>query len=368
MKIHRIAILLILIIGLTLSGCSTTSQEEAVISTGGETIDEKIVLAGLEEKEIEITVESLKNYETITREVVSVNSSGTENRFAVTGSLLEDVLQDLGHSQKDLKGLRLIAGDGYSMEVPKEVVGHREIVLAYEVDGEPLDQKSRPIRVIVPQERAMYWVRNLTRIEVLEETEDATVNTVIFLEAAISTLPQEDYTYYDSVDQAIRPTDLIREFGDEKEEKTVYIKAVDGLEKNETNEIFQSGYIKVTGTDAPMFLSPDIPKGMYVKDILWFSQGNSVFFTYSKGQELFQVKKLEDKEGIMLKDIIDEVGLREGQTYKLTAVDGYSVEVGIEELEKGIVYLGKEGELRTSFEDLPKNLNIKGLLAIEVMD
>lgn len=365
---RKIGIILIavMLLGL-LSGCASPSNEGKVVSGQG-TSDDKILIVGLEEKEIEITVEKLRTYESVTREVTSVNSSGKENKFKATGCLLEDVLKDLGYSQKSLQSIRLVAGDGYSMDVPKEVVNLRDIILAYEIDGEELEDKSKPIRVVIPEERAMYWVRNLSKIEVLESVEQSTSKKIIFLEAVADLVSQEDYIYYDSTDKAIKIEELASNYINQKDSSSTYIKAVDGLEKNETISIFNSGYIKITGKDAPMFLSPDVPKGMYVKNILWFSQGDVGFFSLKGGLELFETKAIDDKTGVSLLDVLKEAKLEEGKAYTLTAGDGYSVEIGAEDIKKGIVYFGKEGEIRTIFEGLPKNTNIKGLLSIEVIE
>ncbi|SCY52209.1 molybdopterin-dependent oxidoreductase [Alkaliphilus peptidifermentans] len=368
MKKLSTLICIAIILGLLLTGCTDVSTPTDGDSNGAEAAgNEIIIIAGLGAEDIEITVKKLKGYNKVTKEVVSVNSSGNENQFKATGCLLEDVLKDLGHSQKSLEAIRLVAGDGYSMEVPKEVVNARDIILAYEIDGEPLDEKSQPIRVIVPEERAMYWVRNLSAIEVLEAIEKSTVESVVFLEAATTLIPQEEYTYYDSVDYAVKAKDLIEEFAG-NEDADVYIKAADGLEKNETLTIFKDGYIKITGEDNPMFLSPDIPKGMYVKNILHFSQGKYGFCSLISGESVFQAVAVEDQEGISIKVIADEMRLKEGSIYIFTAIDGYSVEVEAADLEKGIVYIGKEGELRTLFDGLPKNTRIKGLLSIEAME
>ncbi|KAB3531272.1 molybdopterin-dependent oxidoreductase [Alkaliphilus pronyensis] len=356
---------MVLILGLLLTGCNNASTSADEIANSN--INNSFIITGLEADDIEITVEKLKTYNSVTKDVVSVNSSGKENKFQVTGSLLEDVLKDLGYSQKDLQAIRLAAGDGYSMDVPKEVVNTRDIILAYEIDGEALDEKTQPVRVIIPEERAMYWVRNLTTIEVLEAVEKATVDVVVFLEAATTLVPQEEYTYYDSVDYAVKTKDIIDKFASSGEED-IYIKATDGLEKNEALTIFKEGYIKITGEANPMFLSPDVPKGMYVKNILQFSKGKYGFFSLNSGEAIFESITVDDKEGTPIKAIADEIQLKEGKLYRFTAIDGYSVEVTAEDLERGIVYIGEEGDLRTQFEGLPKNTRVKGLLSIEVIE
>ena len=53
------------------------------------------------------------------------------------------------------------------IEVPHEILAARDIIFAYEIDGKPLAEKAKPIRAVLPEERAMYWVRNLKTVEIL---------------------------------------------------------------------------------------------------------------------------------------------------------------------------------------------------------
>lgn len=349
------------------SGCSGSEVPSSDVSQeGSSSLEEYIIMKGLGEEEISISVEEIKGLQAISKEVTSISSTGEENTFQATGALLEDVLKQRSFNQKDLMGLRIVAGDGYSIEVPKEIVGNRDIILAYEMNGAPLDEQSRPLRVVIPDERAMYWVGNLETIEILEKIEKSEIHKLLFIEALGEIADVEDYIYYDSIDKAIKIQDLLKSFGEESTSKTVYIKAVDGLEKNETLPIFQEGYIKVTGADVPAFLSPNMPKGMYVKHILYFSYDTTAWVAYEKAQEKLGTLNLEDREGISVEELLKEIGLHEGEAYIFTAIDGYAVEVDASDLGEGIIYLDEKGRLNTYFKGLPKNTSIKDLLSVEV--
>ncbi|MDI6705728.1 MAG: molybdopterin-dependent oxidoreductase [Bacillota bacterium] len=356
------AVLLILM--MAAAACSKPA-ENAAPEEGKE--GEKLVITGLESTDIEVTVEELKSMESVTTDAVAIDSAGNTNTYTVTGPLLEDLLKKHGKSQRDLSGIRLVAGDGYSIEVPPEVLEARDVILAHTIDGQPLDEQSKPVRAVVPGERAMYWVRNLAKIEVLEGIKSTEVNRLYFIETGFSGTPAEDYTYYESTDKAVRVDQLISYLGIEDQPDTVAFKAVDGFEKNEQRDIFNGGYIKFTGDDTPAFLSPDLPKGMYIKNILWFTYGGNVVFSAEKGLECMDIKTAGEKQGIGMTDIISETGLSSAEVYLLTAEDGYTVEIEAGDMGKGIVYINDKGQVAVYFDGLPKNTSIKGLLSVEAV-
>ncbi|AKL94367.1 oxidoreductase [Clostridium aceticum] len=364
---QKICIFLIFAMLLTIiTGCSTPSNStEETPTVNEEVLEEHITIKGIHNQDLITTVEEIKKLNAIEKEVTSVNSSGQENTFKVTGALLEDVLVKSGTSQKDLTGIRLVAGDGYSIEVPQEILHTRDILLVYETNDGPLDPEQKPIRIVIPEERAMYWVSNLETIEVLDTIEQAEVDKIIFLETAKEIVDIEDYTYYDHIDEAIKAGDLLEQLEEGSSSESVYIKAADGLEKNETLPIFKGAYIKVTGTDAPAFLAPDMPKGMHVKEILYFAHASTAWVSYDKSKEVIEMINSNGQEGINIEEILKETGLNKEGIYVLTAVDGYTVEVDKGDFKNSILYQGEKGELTTYFEGLPKNTSIKGLLSIE---
>lgn len=327
----------------------------------------EITIKGLKDGEKLITLDKLKEMESVTEEMESLSSSGEIKKKKVKGVPLESVLSLYETSQKNHNGIRFIAGDNYSIVVPKEVLQKREIVLAYEVDDKPLDEKALPLMVAVPDERSMYWVKNLMQIELLEE-EQSVNNKIVFLETAVAGMNKEDYTYYESVDKAVKVTDFIKNFAEETDKTGVYLKAVDGLEKEEDIDVFKSGYIKTTGKDIPLFLSPELPKGMHVKNILFFTYGDTIYFSINQGLEAFEKKAVEDNEGIPLKSIFKEVGLVNGDKYLCTAEDGYEAEMSADDISKGLIYPRNKGGFTLMFEGMPKNTKVKGILSIEAIE
>lgn len=325
----------------------------------------EISIKGLEDGEKKISLEKLKELDPVTQEMESITSSGEIKKKKVTGVSLESLLKLYEASQKNYGGVRFVAGDSYSIVVPKEILQKRDVVLAYEVDDKPLEEKALPLMSAIPDERSMYWVKNLVEIELLEE-EQSTINEIVFIETAASSLEQEDYTYYESTDKAVKVADLFNTFSEGTDKKGAFLKAVDGLEKDEDIDVLKSGYIKVTGKDIPLFLSPELPKGMHVKNILLLTYGDTTYVSLTQALNAFEKKVVEDNEGVLLKSLFKEVGLNSGDKYLCTAEDGYETEISADDIEKGLIYPRNKGGFTLMFEGMPKNTKIKGILKIEV--
>jgi hypothetical protein len=363
-----LCVVLAVMLLLSLAACSP-KQPQAETGVEGDALPagEKITIVSADSSEKDIFIADIMKLPVTEKEVISVNSAGNENKFTVKGALLSDVLRTLGMDQKSLSSIRLVAGDGYMMEVPPEVLAARDIIIAYEIDGEPLQEKTRPARIIIPEERAMYWVRNLVKIEILQARKALSLIRLLFLETALQNFEQHDYTYYESLDKAVTAADFFRDIAMEGSSDTVHMKAVDGLEKNEKTEVFENGYIKITGVDTPAFVSPEIPKGMYVKNILWFAKSDTGYISYTNASGYFPTSKVDDREGIRLSDVFSEVSMDDGEAYLFTAIDGYSIEIEKEDIAKGLIFLRDSGEVSVMFEGLPKNTSVRGLLSVETV-
>jgi DMSO/TMAO reductase YedYZ molybdopterin-dependent catalytic subunit len=361
-------ILMILATLLIFISCKKDTQTVgAAASQNADSDTEKIVISGLGEDK-EISIEELKKIEPITTVAATINSSNEKSSQKVKGILLEDVLKKyFNKSQKDLSAIVFYAGDGYSVEIPKEILNSRDIILAYELDGRPLDSESKPLRVTVPDERSLYWVKNLIKIEIIENRAEVELNKIVFLDTAASSIELQDFDYYGVKDKAVKTEELLAEFSQGTLPDAVRIESSDGLKKVEELDSFKKALIKITGEDAPAFLADDLPKGMWVKNIIKFSYGPTVYFSIDEALATFENTQINDLMGASIKDVIEKAGLTEAKSYLFTASDGYNTEIKSTDIEKGLIYLNEKGELETYFKDLPKNSSVKNLLSIEIV-
>jgi hypothetical protein len=315
-------------------------------------------------KEIFISMEEILRLDVLEKEVTPVPKEDEEVQARlVKGVLLEDVFQEFaGISQNDQEAIRLVAGDGYSIEVAKDLLQTREIILAFELDGKPLEGWEKPFRSVVPDVFEMYWVKNLEKIEVVEARSAADIRKIIMMESRISYITDQEYDYYGESDRAVKISDLLLEF--EADPENVYAQSVDGMEKNEKPDIFKSAYLKYTGKDSPMFLSEDLPHGMWIKEMLYFTYGSSAYFSLTSGYEALESETIEGINAVRLSGVISQCGLMPQDKYIFRALDNYLVEIESESIGQGYLYIQENGLPAVAFEGLDKNTKVKDLLYI----
>jgi len=371
-KRNKIGVLILTVI-LTFAMVGCGNEEEVV---GSElSYDGNLTLSGLEAP-ITIAYNDIYAMTPVTREVKGISSSGEETVNTVSGVLLSDILSANNIDLSQYNMMRFIAGDGYAIDATSDVFNDKEIILAYEFDGQPLEEKQMPIRIAINDVRSMYYVSNLIEInfsksEMPESTEsettDAGVDTFVVLETAMSTQESEIYTYYENEDQAVKMKALLDAFVKSPTENVTFV-ATDGFEKSETYDVLEQGYIKYTGEDAPLFTAPEFPKGMNVKYILSLDTGDVTFVSMASAIDSLEQRMVDDNTGVGLDILINTLGI-EGDYYTFTAADGYSAEVSKAALSKGIVHLNNSNQYKVKFDaSLPKASGVKDVLTIEVSD
>lgn len=386
-KLKLLSIIFVLILAFT--ACNSNTEDKTPQTgdqnEGNDTSTYSIEIQGVEDSIEMIAVEEIMAMESQTITTTNISSSGEVVETEVTGVVINNILSKYNLKQDDFEGIRFFAGDGYSIVIPKTILDTKDVMLYWKADGEAIDEKFLPLRVAVPDERSMYWVGNVVGMELIKGANtDTTGNDsktmvakgkIVFLEAAISTLESEEYTYYEETDQAIETITLLEKFGRTGVESDmplsdIFMEALDDFTKTEKMDIFLTGYIKYTGEYAPLFLSPDLPKGMHVKNLLKIENTDTIFVSESQSFAKYAdslVTILED-ECVPLTMIEELTGLNEGSSYILTATDGYSKTIDRETFLKGGIYARTKGGYGISFEGMDKKAKIKDIMTIEVAD
>ena len=140
-----------------MAGCGT---DDIDIS---EYAGEEIVLSGIAEEDIVITIADLKAMECKT-----IKTESTSDKIGVvkaTGPELNTVLEPYGVSKGDFSKVKFHGTDSYDIPLNRDYVSEHEIYLAFGIDGKPLDGESKPCRVIIPNSDSAYWIRMVDRIE-----------------------------------------------------------------------------------------------------------------------------------------------------------------------------------------------------------
>jgi DMSO/TMAO reductase YedYZ molybdopterin-dependent catalytic subunit len=235
MKRSRGLIYCIVLIALFCTGFSMASRASSSGVTTSDT--KKILITGYSNKDLEVSVGEIKNLPQVKRDVVSVNSNGEKKTFSVIGGDFDALLKKLNISKDGIGGLRLYSTDGYSVEVPEAIVKSRQIVLSYLKNGAELGEDG-PILIVIPEERAMYWAKMLSKIEIIKKIKKVDIECVNFVEAMGKSKIINSYKDLSGKHKAIKCSDLIKLISAKNKPNYVILKASDGLEKNETLENF----------------------------------------------------------------------------------------------------------------------------------
>jgi DMSO/TMAO reductase YedYZ molybdopterin-dependent catalytic subunit len=127
----------------------------------------ELVLDGLVQSPLNLTFDDLLAMpkSTVYAELYCVGNPG--NALAEgdwTGVRLGLLLEQAVVSPKAVK-VAFYADDGFSTDLTPAAATRDDIILAYEMDGEPLTEK---VRLVVPGRWGYKWIRDVTHIEVVD--------------------------------------------------------------------------------------------------------------------------------------------------------------------------------------------------------
>ena len=152
------ALMAVIIMSLTvMTGCGTDDIDISGYD------DMTLTLAGVEEEDIVLTVADLKEMKCKT--IKTESTSDKIGEVKATGPWLDTVLEQYGCTQADFKSIKFYGSDEYDAKLYTEYLAEHPIMLAYGINGEPLDEETKPVRVIIRDSDSAYWVRMVTKIE-----------------------------------------------------------------------------------------------------------------------------------------------------------------------------------------------------------
>lgn len=125
--------------------------------------DRQIVLRGITEEDIIITIDDLKAMDC--RTLKTECTSDKVGVVKVTGPELDTVLEPYGVSKADFSKMMISGSDEYDCRLKSDYFTEHDLYLAFGIDGEPLDEEDAPCRLIIPESDSAYWVRMINMIE-----------------------------------------------------------------------------------------------------------------------------------------------------------------------------------------------------------
>lgn len=113
-----------------------------------------------------IKVDELPDYRKEEVTALLKRSNGMTKEGTWAGAVLSAVLADKGVA-KPYRELKIEAWDGYVGRLGYDIAEMPDTIFAYIQDGEPVPKVDGPVRLVVASQDGFYWVRMVTRIEVL---------------------------------------------------------------------------------------------------------------------------------------------------------------------------------------------------------
>lgn len=211
------------------------------------------------------TLEQL--YQLPLTEVDSTRLTSTQETIVskIKGIDVNYFLEKAGKTLSDVGSVRLIASDGYLAEVPRELLSQSRLFIVLEEDGKFLDHEDEIVKSGLIDQRSLYWVRLLSRVEFTEPLPERSFKQWYFDTSLKNQLTPFDFDVYIYKEQAVFVLDILDLIKDDSD--VVVMSAKDGLTKVERRSDLKDTVIVLTGEGSPMFTAKDIGKGREVKSI-----------------------------------------------------------------------------------------------------
>ncbi len=351
MKQKRVVFYALLVaLAMLLCACSQagTTTSPTPLATEGTNTSIALEGAGLT---LSLNVEDLKAREQVTIDTTNVDSNGEVAEVTGSGVSLYTLLEESGVQPADLTSVTFTASDGYIMTVPQDILSAREVYILFEMNGDALGAP----RSAIPEERAMYWVRDLIKIEISVEGDGgADASKVVLFNTAAAAIESE--TLNNRGEDAISTSlDLFcQTYLKAAPEGFVTMTANDGFEKQEKADTFLTCYVTLEGEDTPLYFSETLADGMRVKQLLLVASDDEVIYF---GQTT-----------VSMADLVSTCNLAEGASYEVLAADGFSLSVTTDELMNGSLQYA-DGTITAVFPDVVKaGGNVKDVVSITVVE
>ncbi len=192
------------------------------------------------------------------------NKDGEEKKDNWVGVKLTDILQEYDISNYDK--LCFISTDNYLVRVTKDDILNNNGILALGRNGKTLDDEH--IRLVIPEIRDMFWIQDISTIKTESISDMPFPHTIYFAEPILLNTRIRDelppfvkvsgYTFSEIMSQA---------FPFLKDEMLIVGK--DGVKHSLDYDKYLRNAVLITNGDSFDLKSPDMPAGMWIKDLAY---------------------------------------------------------------------------------------------------
>jgi DMSO/TMAO reductase YedYZ molybdopterin-dependent catalytic subunit len=153
-------------------GNITPNDEFPVISVNGTpTIDPsayRLVVDGTVQNVLSFTLDDVRAMPAVSEVLTLRSVSGPEGRANFTGVPLRTIL-DMAVLNASSQKVAFFSADGYSTDLTIDEARLGDVLVCYEMNGEPLPpQQGFPVRMVVPDHWGYKWAKWVTHIEVVD--------------------------------------------------------------------------------------------------------------------------------------------------------------------------------------------------------
>ncbi len=388
MKNKYLILITLLVICITLiSGCAKADdkkvQPTATTKANNNVDDDYTLEIVIGEESVKVTKKQIKELASSGKEVSATDDKpvyasdktdddGNKIPHTLKGVYLDDILDVYANGKKteDFAGMTLFAIDGYETVLTEEVYntnkGGSKMIIAYEYDGVVLnpDEKSGALRVVLPDQTANSWAKQLSKIELLSNVVVLPETEQIYFAEGLGENYEGSYEFKQEVDgvekeyinyglsfKKLFDAGLLT--ADEKQDMFVY--AWDGEEytSTKTYEYYIDAFFvygtkeksdngEITAVEkSPVFNGSNIKKGMKVKNTLYANTNKKSLVALNTA---FAKLDTDDNKEIALKDLLKAVNMKESASeYAVTDLDGKETTISGEDIKNATIKLEEDG-------------------------
>lgn len=289
-----------------------------------------------EDNSIRVNSEELKEFEQVTIDTILQRTTGVKIDINASGPLLKDILEKNGIDINDFEAIGVTGRDNYYTMISKDIIENRDIILGVEFNGEEILREEKPVRIVVPDEMGVYWVKMVSKIDLYKSISPKDIQSVHIFDTLVRDIKPYDYEYYGSKDESYLIGRILNKFTYVDPNGFFTMVGSDGLVKNETISMVRDRYyIKVGGENAPMNIGPAFKLGMNVKEMTHFSTTTDAVVFPEMMIKVIGEEVIEQGKAMKLRNVLETSGMIISEKDELVVVDTNEKEYPIskEELE-----------------------------------
>ncbi|MDD4504616.1 MAG: molybdopterin-dependent oxidoreductase [Clostridiaceae bacterium] len=319
-----------------IAGIKKDPVENAISQEMWEKDENSFLISWPENNSARINVEDLKDYPQVTTETILQKTTGVKIDITASGPLLADVLKKNGIDINAYEAIGITGRDNYYTMISKDIIQNRDIILGTEFNGKEILREEKPIRIVVPDEMGVYWVKMVNNIDLYTHISPKNIENVYIFDALTRDIEPYYYEYYGSKDKSFLVGKILSKFPFVDPNGFFTMAGSDGLIKNETLSMVRDRYyIKTEGNNAPMNISPSFKLGMNVKKMSYFSTTTDSVIFSDVMMKVIGEESISQGKAMQMKEALEEAGmvLESGDELAIMDTSGKEYPISKSELE-----------------------------------